>query len=65
MDINTTLVSSAITTCMYILYKVAQRYYLSSKCTDNTLEIVITDKEQTLEIVKPEIKNVVVDKDAI
>jgi hypothetical protein len=59
MNIIDTLISSAITAGMYILYKLVQRYYIRSGCHDNTLEIVISDKD------KPEIKNVVVDKDAI
>jgi hypothetical protein len=60
MNITDTLISSAITAGLYILYKLIQRFYIQkSECHNNTLEIVISDKE------KPEIKNIVVDKDAI
>ena len=44
MDTNT-LVSTAMSTGLYILYKLAQRYYFKSGCHDNTLEIQIVDKE--------------------
>jgi len=64
MNITDTLISSAITAGLYILYKLVQRYYIRSGCHDNTLEIVISDKDIS-DKDKPEIKNVIVDKDAI
>jgi hypothetical protein len=45
MDTNQTLISSAISIGAYIVYKMAQRYYLRSGCHDRTLEISIVDKE--------------------
>ena len=45
MDTVNTLVSSAITTALYILYKLAQRYYFKSACNNNKLEIEVQVKD--------------------
>ena len=45
MDTINTLVSTALSAGLYILYKIAQRYYFRSGCHDRTLEITIIDKE--------------------
>lgn len=67
MDTSQTLFSAGISIATYILYKVAQRYYIRSGCHNKTLEISIVDKEevelqvvtsqpQPVEPVEPEIK---------
>ena len=45
MDTINTLVSTALSAGLYILYKIAQRYYFRSGCHNRTLEITIVDKE--------------------
>lgn len=51
MDINTILVSSGITSGLYILYKggihLYKHYYLKSTCHDQTLEITVVSVEPT------------------
>ena len=49
MDTNQTLFSAGISIATYILYKIAQRYYVRSGCHDHTLEITIVDKEEKKE----------------
>jgi aminoglycoside phosphotransferase (APT) family kinase protein len=46
MDTNQTLFSAGVSIATYILYKVAQRYYIRSGCHDKTIEITIVDKEE-------------------
>ena len=46
MDTNSILTSSGISTGLYILYKLAQRYYFRSGCHNRTLEIVVVDREE-------------------
>jgi len=46
MDLNNTLISSAISIGTYIIYKIAQRYYIRSGCHNKTLELTIVDKEE-------------------
>jgi len=46
MDINQTLISAGISMASYILYKIAQRYYIRSGCHDRTVELTIIDKEE-------------------
>ena len=50
MDINQTLISAGISIASYIIYKIAQRYYIKSGCHDSTIEITIVDKELRNEI---------------
>lgn len=45
MDTSQTLFSAGISIASYILYKIAQRYYIKSGCHDSTIEITIVDKE--------------------
>jgi hypothetical protein len=45
MDTSQTLISAAISVGTYILYKIAQRYYIRSGCHNSTIEIVIVNKE--------------------
>jgi hypothetical protein len=56
MDTNQTLISSAISIGAYIVYKIAQRYYLRSGCHDRTLEISIVDKESPKRDASPAIE---------
>jgi len=49
MDTYQTLFSAGISIATYILYKIAQRYYLRSGCHNHTLEITIVDKEEKKE----------------
>jgi len=56
MDTNQTLISSAISIGAYIVYKMAQRYYLRSGCHDRTLEISIVDKESPKKDASPAIE---------
>lgn len=46
MDSQTALINAGISAGMYILYKIAQRYYIRSGCHDSTIEITIIDKEK-------------------
>ena len=61
MDTANTLTSSAISVGLYVLYKVAQRYYFRSGCHDSTLEITVvdraTDEKASVEQVKNEIEH--------
>lgn len=60
MDVNQTLISSGITIGTYGLYKLiqfARRYYITSACHDNKLEIEIVpkpDEDVKLDILKVE-----------
>jgi hypothetical protein len=45
MDTTNTFISTGMSAGLYVLYKVAQRYYFRSGCHNNTLEIAIVDKE--------------------
>jgi hypothetical protein len=45
MDTRQTLISAGISIASYILYKIAQRYYIRSGCHNSTIEIVIVNKE--------------------
>lgn len=60
MDVNQTLISSGITIGTYGLYKIiqfARRYYITSACHDNKLEIEIVpkpDEDVKLDILKVE-----------
>lgn len=45
MDTSQTLISAGISIASYILFKIAQRYYIKSGCHDSTIEITIVDKE--------------------
>ena len=45
MDTTQTLISASISVGTYILYKIAQRYYIRSGCHNSTIEIVIVNKE--------------------
>jgi hypothetical protein len=45
MDTVNTLISSAISIGVYVLYKVAKKYYVRSGCHDSTLEITVVDRE--------------------
>jgi hypothetical protein len=46
MDTTNTFISTGMSAGIYILYKMAQRYYFRSGCHDRTLEITIVDKEE-------------------
>ena len=46
MDSQSALINAGISAGMYILYKIAQRYYIRSGCHDKTIEITIVDKEE-------------------
>jgi len=45
MDTNQTLISSAVSIGFYIVYKIAQRYYLRSGCHDRIIQIEVVDRE--------------------
>jgi len=45
MDIPQLLASSGISIGSYLIYKIAKRYYITSGCHDNTLEIKIVSKD--------------------
>ena len=45
MDTSQTLLSTGVSIASYILYKIAQRYYIRSGCHNSTIEIVIVNKE--------------------
>ena len=49
MDTNQTLFSAGVSIATYILYKIAQRYYIRSGCHNKTLEITLVDKEEPKE----------------
>ena len=49
MDITNTLISTGLSAGLYIIYKIAQRYYFKSGCHNSTLEISIIDKEEKIE----------------
>jgi cell division protein FtsL len=63
MDTNQTLISTAISIGTYILYKVAQKYYVRSGCHNSTIEIVIVNKEAEKEEKEQELKDK--DKEAV
>jgi hypothetical protein len=46
MDATNTFISTGMSAGLYILYKMAQRYYFRSGCNNRTLEITIVDKEE-------------------
>jgi hypothetical protein len=46
MDATNTFISTGMSAGLYILYKMAQRYYFKSGCHNRTLEITIVDKEE-------------------
>jgi len=46
MDASNTFISTGITTGLYIIYKIAQRYYFKSGCHNRTFEVSIIDKEE-------------------
>jgi hypothetical protein len=56
MDKNQTLISAGISIATYILYKIAQRYYIRSGCHNSTIEIVIVNKEAEKEEKEQELK---------
>jgi hypothetical protein len=60
MDTVNTLISSAISIGVYVLYKVAKKYYVRSGCHDSTLEITVvdrdTDEKVSIEQVKHEME---------
>jgi len=56
MDTSQTLISAAISVGTYILYKIAQRYYIRSGCHNSTIEIVIVNKEAEKEEIEAEEK---------
>ena len=49
MDTNQTLISAGISVCTYVLYKIAQRYYIRSGCHNSTIELVIVNREAEAE----------------
>lgn len=61
MDTANTFISTGISAGLYILYKVAQRYYFRSGCHDNTLEIAVVDRETEKAVGVSEMKQVVVE----
>ena len=63
MDTNQTLISAAISVGTYVLYKVAQRYYIRSGCHNSTIEIVIVNKEAEQE--EKELKEKEKEKEAV
>ena len=46
MDTTNTFISTGMSAGLYVLYKLAQRYYFKSGCHNNTLEITVVDKEE-------------------
>jgi len=46
MDTTNTFISTGMSAGLYVLYKIAQRYYFKSGCHNNTLEITVVDKEE-------------------
>ena len=53
MDVNQTLISSGITIGTYSLYKLiqfARRYYITSACHDQTLEISVIEKHDDVKL---------------
>jgi hypothetical protein len=63
MDTNQTLFSAGISVGTYVLYKIAQRYYIRSGCHNSTIEIVIVNKEAEKEEKEQELKDK--DKEAV
>lgn len=57
MDTANTLISSGISLGVYILYKVAKKYYLRSGCHDSTLEITVVDRETDKKVDVEQAKN--------
>jgi hypothetical protein len=61
MNTENTLISSAISIGVYVLYKVAKKYYVRSGCHDSTLEITVvdraTDEKVSIEQVKQEMEH--------
>lgn len=49
MDTNQTLISAGISIGTYIIYKIAQRYYIRSGCHNSTIELVIVNREAEAE----------------
>lgn len=49
MDINQSLISTGISIGTYVLYKIAQRYYIRSGCHNSTIELVIVNREAEAE----------------
>ena len=49
MDTPQTLISAGISIAAYILYKIAQRYYIRSGCYNSTIELVIVNREAEAE----------------
>ena len=49
MDTPQTLISAGISIATYILYKIAQRYYIRSGCYNSTIELVIVNREAEAE----------------
>lgn len=49
MDTNQTLISTGISIGTYVLYKIAQRYYIRSGCHNSTIELVIVNREAEAE----------------
>lgn len=60
MDYSSILVSSGISSGIYVLYKLTQtfyyNYYIKSACHQNTLEITIAPIDENKEIVKIDIE---------
>ena len=60
MDYSSILISSGISSGIYILYKLSQtfyyNYYIKSACHQNTLEITIAPIDENKEIVKIDIE---------
>ena len=60
MDYNSILISSGISSGIYVLYKTLQslyyNYYIKSACHQNTLEITIAPIDENKEIVKIDIE---------
>ena len=46
MDTIQTLISSAISIGVYIIYKLIQRYYIKSRCNENNISIEIVKKDE-------------------
>ena len=57
MDTANTFISTGISAGLYILYKVAQRYYFKSGCHDNTLEIAVVDRTTEKAVDVSEVKH--------
>lgn len=57
MNTENTLISSAISIGVYVLYKVAKKYYVRSGCHDSTLEITVVDRETDKKVDIEQAKN--------